>query len=115
MAVSVGREPIPVLASVALTATGQTAGVAAGACEQVAIQINVTAVSGTPSMLCTIEWSNDGGTTWATADPADTFTAITTAVSTVKLFTVKALLFRVKYTISGGTPSLTTVITALPR
>ena len=76
------------------------------------VMVNVTAVSGTtPSMLLTVEWTNDG-INFASADPADTFTAITTAVNKVARFTQKGVGYRVVWTVTGTTPSLTFSITA---
>jgi len=76
------------------------------------IMVNVTAVSGTtPSMLLTVEWTNDG-INFAQGDPADTFTAITTAVNKVARFVQKGIGYRVVWTVTGTTPSLTFVVTA---
>lgn len=100
-------------ASAARTATGQGTLVKLGAhAEFVSVLVNVTAVSGTsPSCTFTVEWSNDG-TTWAQADTADTFTAITATGTKVKQFTVKGLYARLVWTISGTTPSFTFAATS---
>lgn len=69
---------------------------------------NVTAVSGTtPSMTLSLQWSHDGGTTWADADPVDGFTAITATGPKVKDFAVKAPHVRLAWAITGTTPSFT--------
>ena len=75
--------------------------------ETICLHVSVTAASGTPSMALSIEWSNNG-TLWATPDPtADTMTAITGITEKVKTFERKALLYRIVWVITGGTPSLT--------
>ena len=71
------------------------------------VLLNVTAVSGTsPSLTVEVQWSNDG-TNFFSATTPDTFTAITAVGAALKSFTVKALYARLKYTVSGTTPSLT--------
>lgn len=94
--------------SSARTATGQGTGILLdGTAESLAVSVLVTAVSGTtPSCTFTVEWSNDG-TNWAQGDAADTFTAITATGNKVKSFTVKGLMARLVWTISGTTPSFT--------
>ena len=74
--------------------------------DSVNVAVFVTAVSGTPNLVLSVEWSNDG-TNFAIADTADAMTAITTAVARVKSFPVKGLFMRLVWTITGGTPSLT--------
>lgn len=102
-----------VVASAARTVTGTSAAISAAALGNEAgaklnLVVNVTAVSGTtPTLDVTVEWSHDGGTTWATADPADSFTQVTTAVAKVKQFTVKTPTYRLRWTIAGTTPSFT--------
>ena len=76
------------------------------------VMVNVSAVSGTtPSMLLTVEWTNDG-VNFAKGDPADTFTAITTVGNRVARFIQKGIGFRVVWTLTGTTPSLTFSVTA---
>ena len=112
--------PIVVQASAAKTATGQTGGLnsyLANPSESRNAVINlmatVTAVSGTtPTLDLSVQWSNDGGTTWAGADTADSFAQITATKNTVKQFAVKGAMFRVVYTIGGTTPSFTFSLTA---
>lgn len=100
-------------ASAARTATGQGSAIKLGPhADNVAVLLNVTAVSGTsPSCTFTIEWSNDG-TTFAQADTADTFTAITAVSNKVKSFPVKGVYARLVWTITGTTPSFTFAATA---
>jgi hypothetical protein len=95
--------------SAARTATGQGSGVLIDTkAENLAVMVNVTAVSGTsPSCTFSVEWSNDGGATWAVGDAADAFTAITATGNKVKSFAVKGLMARLVWTISGTTPSFT--------
>ena len=96
------------VASAARTTTGNSGAYAVPAmADSINVAVLVTAVSGTPSMVLSVEWSNDG-VNFATVDTtADAFAAITTAVNRVKGFTAKAQFFRLVWTITGGTPSLT--------
>jgi hypothetical protein len=93
----------------AKTATGNSG--AAIPCEDyefVNVFLNVTAVSGTtPSMTVSVEWSFDG-TNFAAAEGVTGFAAITAAKKTAMQFRVVAPYFRLAWTISGTTPSLTT-------
>jgi hypothetical protein len=73
--------------------------------------VNVTAISGTPNMGISVEWSMDG-TTFAVSDPVDTMTPITATGAAVKTFELKAPWYRFRWTIAGGTPSLTFAISA---
>lgn len=76
------------------------------------ILVNCTAVSGTtPSLTLSVEWSHDG-TTFAPAETADAFTAMTTTGSKVKTFTIKGDYYRVVWTITGTTPSFTFGLTS---
>lgn len=69
------------------------------------VQLNVTAVTGTtPSLTVEVQWSSDG-VSWASAETPDVFTAITAAKSVVKQFPAKGQYARLKYTVSGTTPS----------
>lgn len=102
------EDPSTVVAALARTATGQSGAISVGKADALALLVNVTAVSGTtPSMTISIEWSHDGGTTWAQGDPADQMTAITAAAVKAKQFNVKAPVYRVVWTITGTTPSFT--------
>lgn len=106
--------PITVLASAAQTVTFTTPAVSADG-PTTSLLINVSAASGTtPTLDCTVEWSNDG-TSWAVGDTADLFAQITVAKVTAKSFTSKGLFFRVRGTVAGTTPSFTTGITATSR
>lgn len=80
----------------------------------VAVLLVVSVITGTltPTLAVAVQWSHDGGTTWATADTADTFTAITAVSNVVKRFPVKAPMLRLAYTVTGTTPSLTVASTA---
>lgn len=107
--------PFVLLASAARTVTdnsGATGFDTAGN-SALALELNVTAVSGTtPSVTLSLEWSNDNAA-WAPADPVDTFTATTTVSRKVKNFSVKGRYVRTVWTISGTTPSLTFVVNAV--
>jgi hypothetical protein len=102
-----------VVASAARTTTGNSGALSLTdqTAEQIALLSNVTAASGTPSMVLTVEWSHDG-TNFAIAEPADTHgAAITGTGLRVKRYDVKGTFYRVVWTISGGTPSLTFTVT----
>lgn len=101
-----------VLASTALTATGNTAGFPLGPITTgvFAVFVNVTAVSGTlPTMDLAVEFSFDN-TTFYPLQGAFTFTQITAVSKAVKQANAVAPYFRVAYTIGGTTPSFTTQI-----
>lgn len=113
MRISKTRTPLTVLASAARTATGQSTAFPCGTGDDVAIFVDITAVSGTsPSMTVNVEWSNDNST-WFVADPADAFTAQTAVGKKVKSFTVKGQYARLNFTISGTSPSFTFSASAL--
>lgn len=77
---------------------------------QISVLLNVTATSGTPNLVLSVEWSQDG-TNFAPAETADAFTAVTATGAKVKTFTVKAKFYRVVWVITGTTPSLTFTVT----
>ena len=107
MRISKTRSTKVIKASGAVTASGQSNLFEEGTGDDLAVMLDITAVSGTtPSMTVSVQWSNDGST-WFTADPADTFTAITTATKVTKTFTIKGLYARLNYAITGTTPSFT--------
>lgn len=107
MRMSKTRSTKTIHVSGAKTATTQTALFEIGTGDDLAVMLDVTAVTGTtPSLTVTVQWSNDG-TTWFNADTPDTFTAITAAGKVTKLFTVKGLYARLNYAITGTTPSFT--------
>jgi hypothetical protein len=69
------------------------------------VQLNVTAVTGTtPSLTVEVQWSSDG-VTYASAETPDVFAAITAAKAVVKQFAAKGEFARLKYTVTGTTPS----------
>jgi hypothetical protein len=104
--------PQVVVASATQTTTGVSAAIGlADPGNQLNVLVNVTAASGTPSMIISLEWSMDG-TNFGVADSADAMTALTAVSAAVKAFEVKAPYYRVRWTISGGTPSLTFVVSA---
>lgn len=76
------------------------------------VNVNVTAATGTtPSLTIEVQWSQDG-TTFASAATPDVFTAITATGAVVKSFQAKGRYARLKYTITGTTPSFTATVTA---
>jgi len=100
--------PVTVISSAARTASGQSASLQCGQVPVISLLVAVTAASGTtPTLDITIQWSPDGGATWASSDPVDSFTQITAATNVAKRFTVKSNVFRIVYTIGGTTPSFT--------
>lgn len=73
----------------------------------VGVQINTSAIGGTsPNITYSVEWSMDG-TTWATGDPVDTFTAVTAVGVKIARFNVRAPLMRVKAVTTGTGPTAT--------
>lgn len=102
--------PAVVSASSAKTTTGNSSRMALGyeAGANLNLLADITAVSGvTPTLDLSVEWSHDGGTTWAVAEAADTFSQVTAAKTVVKQFAVKGPDYRVKWTIAGTAPSFT--------
>lgn len=72
------------------------------------IVVNASVVTGTtPSATFEVEWSHDGTTFGAADGTADTFAAITAASAKAKQVTVKGPFWRLKWTITGTTPSFT--------
>jgi hypothetical protein len=107
MAYGVAR-PAP---SAARTTSGNSGLVAVDNGDQLAVLLNVTAVSGTtPSMTVSVQWSHDG-TTVVDAETPDSMTAVTATGGKVKTFQVKGLYYRVAWAITGTTPSFTFEIT----
>lgn len=96
-------------ASTAKTATGNgTTVLVAEAGTKINIIVNVAAVAGTtPTLDVKVQWSHDGGATWADADTPDSFTQITAAKTVIKSFDRKAPSYRLVWTIGGTTPSFT--------
>lgn len=102
---------VTLLASTALTASGNTAGMDVGGFGTLRCQVQVSAASGTtPSLTVTVQTSHDNGVTdaWRTAGAA--FGAITAAGNSPwQVFAVDRYV-RVSYAVSGTTPSLTTAV-----
>lgn len=106
------RDVNPIRASAAATTSGTTAAIRNENGDELAVEVDVTAVTGTgPSMTVSVEWSHDG-TTWFTGDPPDVFTAITAVGKKVKEFDMKGPWYRVAWAITGTTPSFTFALTA---
>ncbi len=102
---------VTVLASGALTASGQSAAIDVGGASTLRAQVQVSAVGGsTPSITVTIQTSHDAGATdaWRTAGTA--YTAITAVGNSPWQSFVVDRYVRVSYVISGTTPSLTTTV-----
>jgi hypothetical protein len=104
---------VTVLASGAITATGQSAAIDVGGAATLRAQVQVSAVSGTtPSITVTIQTSHDAGATdaWRTAGAA--YSALTSVSNSPYQCFVVDRYVRVSYVVSGTTPSLTTTVVA---
>jgi hypothetical protein len=88
------------------TSSNSTALRVDSAADNINVAVFVTAASGTPSMILSVEWSNDG-INFAAVETPDAFTAITGTGNKVKSFPVRGLFARIVWVITGGTPSLT--------
>jgi hypothetical protein len=76
----------------------------------IAVNVLLTASSGTPTLDVKVLWSADG-VTFTDADAAvDSLAQITTAVGKSKQFTVKGKFGRVSSVIAGTTPTFTGTI-----
>lgn len=105
------RRSTEVVASAARTTSGNSGPIAVDQAGDEAtslgLLVDVTATSGTPTLDVTVEWSHDGGATFAVSDAADAFAQITATGAVVKAFAVKGEHYRIVWAIAGGTPSLT--------
>lgn len=104
---------VTVLASGAITASGQSAAIDVGGAGTLRAQVQVSAVSGTsPSLTATIQTSHDAGATdaWRTAGAA--YSALTAVSNSPWQCFVVDRYVRVSYVVSGTTPSLTTTVVA---
>lgn len=104
---------VTVLASGAVTVTGNSAAIDVGGFGTLRAQVQVSAVSGTtPSITVTIQTSHDAGATdaWRTAGAA--YTALTAVSNSPYQSFVVDRYVRVSYVVSGTTPSLTTTVVA---
>lgn len=100
--------PRNIASQAARTTSGDTGALTCKVSRFVNILANVTAVSGTtPTLDLSLEWWDEALAAWAVASPADSFTQITAATAVVKQFTVKAVTYKVKWTIGGASPSFT--------
>jgi hypothetical protein len=106
---SVSRgQDVTVLASGAVTATGQSTGVDVGGAGTLRAQVQVSAATGTtPSLTVTIQTSHDNGSAdaWRTAGAA--YSALTAAGNSPYQCFVVDRYVRVSYTVSGTTPNIT--------
>lgn len=99
-----------VLASEARTTSGNSGSLAVREATDTTLHllVSVTAVAGvTPTLDVSVEWSMDGGTTFAASDPVDSFASITRAINVTETYTIKAPHYRVVFAIGGTTPSFT--------
>lgn len=98
--------PYTIVASAARTTSSNSDALDADG-EYLNLLVDVTAASGiSPTLDLTVQWSNNG-TDFGGADTADTLVQITAAKKTVKQFAVKAVHYRLVWTIAGTTPSFT--------
>ena len=97
-----------VVPSAARTTSGNSGAIPCPKAFNLAVGVNVTAATGTtPSLALSVEWSHDGVTFLTIDGAADTFTAITTTGTALKVFAVKAPFWRLSWAITGTTPSFT--------
>lgn len=102
-----------VVASAARTTTGASAALPMSSGDELVVEIEVTARSGTtPTLDLTVEWSQDGGTDFGASEAAaDAFTQVATGTSLphrkVRKFSKKGDHYRIVWTIAGTTPSFT--------
>lgn len=109
--VSTRGADVTVLASGAITATGQSAAIDVGGAGTLRTQVQVSAVSGTsPSITVTMQTSHDAGATdpWRTAGAA--YSALTSVSNSPWQCYAVDRYVRVSYSVSGTTPSLTTTV-----
>ncbi|GEM_PF-2712800 len=111
--------PKVIVSSAARTASGDSGAVRAGWDKMPSLGtslnllIDVTAVGGDAdeTMDLEVQWSHDGGQTWASADGTpDTFAQITQPggpKTVIKQFPLRAPHYRVVWTLAGTTPSFT--------
>lgn len=100
--------PFTLVPSQTVTATGNSGALAISVTPNLALQVTVTAASGTsPSMTLAVQWSNDGTNFGAPDGGGDTFTAITAAGTVAKLITPKGRFMQLVWTITGTSPSFT--------
>ncbi len=112
-------DPTVVVPSGARTASGDSGAIQAGGklmpvpAKWLNLLVDITAVGadGDETMDIEVQWSHDGGATWASADGTpDTFGQMTQpegAQSVIKQFTMKAPHYRIVWTLGGTTPSFT--------
>lgn len=105
------RRTTVVVTSAARTETGNSGALAIDnrdEAEDLHLTVDVTAVTGAvPTLNLKVQWSADGGTTWADPDPADSFAEITAAKVVSESYTIKSPHYRVVWTLAGTTPSFT--------
>lgn len=103
------KETVTLLTQQAITTSGNGPAVHTPRGSHIAVQIYVSAFSGTaPTVTFYTQWSEDG-TVWFFADAsADSFTQVAGSTSAaVKAITPKGSMMRLGWTITGTTPSYT--------
>jgi hypothetical protein len=99
-----------VVASAARTASGNSGSLAVReeSDDRLSLLLSVTAVAGTgPTLDVSVEWSHDGGVTFAAADPPDSFAQVIATGNKIESYTIKAAHYRVVWTLGGTAPSFT--------
>lgn len=90
------------------TTSGQSGAIIPPLSDEIHLVANTTAASGAaPTLIVGIQWSHDGGSTWASADTAtdQQFASVATTGARLKTFKVAGTLYRIVWTIGGGGPS----------
>lgn len=115
------RESVTFKASGAQTESTTGTSVELGDAGSIYVEVDVSAVGGTPTMVIDIEGSNDG-TNWVvigkigsdgyTSGSKEAAPVVITGVGTFRAILPAARYVRYRSTIGGGTPSLTYSVTA---
>lgn len=108
--------PGPAIPSNTITASGNSGNInARNNAQNLRVQLNVTAVSGTtPSLTVTLQDSVDGGANWNNLSPA--FTPVTAVGrQVINIPAPYGYLLRANYAVSGTTPSFTFQIDGVAR
>ncbi|SRR6266540_3915529 len=107
---------LSVLASQALTGSGQSSGIyLADPGQSIAVFLNITAWTGAGTIVFAPEWSYDKSmSTWFAPDTSEAFTSLGVAKKVVRVFPARAPFFRMSWTVTGIV-NATTEIKAMMR
>lgn len=89
---------VPVVAG-AHAPPGQSGGFSTDGGDTLNVIVNVTVAA--TSVVVEVQWSDDGGATWASAETADAFASIAATGVKAKSFQVKAPMARISWTGTG--------------